>query len=425
MRPLFALLLLVSTAVFADQSPSGVCFKYKIGNAGAPIYDTAAAACAAAPTAPTGFAPRNAILAGGNAPGQSADCYQLYRLGSPTGSEVTYDILSIVPVVGACSSPCEADKPKVINLTSGWARSGVVNRNDYVIDYGLPSASGCDGSCSYTMDMGSTSTLGECFRSGVPGPNGLYRVSCDWNVKLTGQSCSGTAPDQANPNSPPPPCPGTVGYINDRPVCLASSPSSPLPAASAPPGQGTQAQGNPAAGPAPSTGPGSGAGGGGRTPLVGNGGNGGGGSDASNAPPGDGGGGGTGGSGPIDVNVETCGLPGKPPCKIDETGTPDGKDAYTEARTAFDQQAERRRQQVQDSGNSVSSLPYRFQWGIPQGSCSPFQFTFGAGREWVVDVCHSPLIEAWRAIWGWVLAVGAALYMWRTATGAVGGGGDK
>lgn len=27
---------------------------------------------------------------------------------------------------------------------------------------------------------------------------------------------------------------------------------------------------------------------------------------------------------PIEVTVETCGLPGKPPCKIDESGTPDG-----------------------------------------------------------------------------------------------------
>ena len=48
------------------------------------------------------------------------------------------------------------------------------------------------------------------------------------------------------------------------------------------------------------------------------------------------GGGGTGtGGNNITVNVDTCGIPGKPKCQIDESGTPDGKDAFKSAGEAL------------------------------------------------------------------------------------------
>lgn len=322
---------------------------------------------------------------------------------SPQGQPRVYFTITVREASGGGGGACTQGARRVINVTTGWARGGVRDVADYVYHYPLPfgvEGGSCDGSCSYTVPV-TADALGQCFRSGVPGSNGLHRVSCDVNVAYTGASCSSATPE-ASSATPNPPCPGVLGYVNGRPTCVGSAPGG-LPAASSPTGHGSQGQGNPAAGAMPTAGPGSGFGS--RTPAAGNGGNDGGGSDASSSPSGSGGGPST-----VDVTVETCGLPGKPPCKLDESGTPGADGAFGTAtgvlNGAMDQLGG-----VYASAR-VAEVP-SWMWVVPTGACTPLSQSFRLG-ELTVDPCTSPLVALWRQVLAFALYVLAALYMWRS-----------
>jgi hypothetical protein len=214
------------------------------------------------------------------------------------------------------NAQCEVGKGRTFNRTEGWARTSGADANDVVSNIGPPAGiyDFNDGVC-----VGNITSIDKCFRSQEPSTQGLYRISCDYTMVVTGDSSSGGDP-ATSPATPDAACPGFVGEVNGKAVCVGTA-SSPLPSPSNAPNEPT-APGNPAAGVKPSTGPGSGADGPGRTPTTGAGGNAGGPAGAAV------GRGGTGDRGENGADGEdakaVCGAPPLPACnvKVDETGTP-------------------------------------------------------------------------------------------------------
>ena len=315
-----------------------------------------------------------------------------------------------------CGATCvlSAVGSEIHNITIGWGRSPVPDAQDLVGEpYSDSSVLVNVGGCVRQLD-----SVARCWRSQEPSAQGLYRVSCDFGAHSTGDaSPTGVVSDPAlDPSTAIMSCPGYVGEVNGRAQCVGTSEASPLPAQSGGVPPKGQEVGNPAAGTKPSSGQGSGDTGVSRTPTTGNGGNDGGGSSAAIPAPG------TVGS-TITVNVPpidvpTCGLPGKPKCAIDETGTPDGHGvdgAVAAVGTAGSSL-------IDGISNvaSPSSLGWTFSLGLPVPSCSNFSF-FRPGGTWVVDVCANWLVNFLRLVWAWAFAVGCAVYCWRTVTSAVGG----
>lgn len=111
------------------------------------------------------------------------------------------------------------------------------------------------------------------------------------------------------------------------------------------------------------------------------------------------------------TEVKTCGLPGTPACKIDETGTPDGKGTAPEA--SADAAATARIGAVDD--HSRTSLGWSFSLGIPSGACSPFVWVTRMGTM-TADPCTSAGVALWRALLAWAVGLWAALYTWRSFT---------
>lgn len=216
------------------------------------------------------------------------------------------------------NSQCQVGQAYTFNRTEGWGRSADADANDLVVDHGPPGFYGySDGVC-----VGDIARVDRCWRSQEPGPQGLYRTSCDYTMLISGEASPGSGDSAAAPTTPVPPCPGVLGEFNGKPLCVGTA-SNPLPPSQDAPNQPTGA-GNPSAGVKPSAGPGSGSDGAGRTPATGTGGNDGGPAGAAV---------GRGGSGPRGIpgqdgeNAQAvCGAPPLPACnvKVDETGTPDG-----------------------------------------------------------------------------------------------------
>lgn len=313
-----------------------------------------------------------------------------------------------------CAS--RAGQSKKFTVTRGWARSNNPDTDDLVVELPFPSSPMCDGSCLVAL-----SSVDSAWRSQVPASNGLHRVSTTFNVTYTGSACQGGAPTAADPNSAPAPCPGYTGSVNGRPVCVGT-PTTPLPQLPRPPGTPPEGHGNPGAGDKPTTGPGSGEGSG-ATPAVGNGGNAGGGSNA--AVPGGGSegngqgngtpvgtgpdGSSTGGSGPGSepIEVETCGLPGKPPCRLDETGTPTGDGAYTSATNGVNSNRDSAVQGINDAaGAGGKSTGWTFSFALPTG-CSDIPLAAFAPYISGVNVCawqdviHDLMSMIWLAVTVW------------------------
>lgn len=333
-------------------------------------------------------------------------------------------------VCGPAPTECElrAGAQVTVNRTEGWARSSTPSAPDYVgADPNGPPVtwptSLCDGTCVASI---APTALASCYRSQVPAANGLHRVSCEFVGTVTSQACSHSNSDTTSPTAPEPPCPGRLGAINGRPVCIDTSPLNPMPAASAPVAGVPQAPGNPAAGVMPTTGPGSGAGGIGRTPTVGSGGNAGGGSNS--AIPGGGSEGnnqtGSGGAagGTSERPADPCGLPGRPPCKIDETGTPDGSGAYTSANTAWNTAAQNELDGLNSPTRQLTATPWMWGFSPPTGVCTAISQEY-KGRTYTFDPCNSSLVAFVRQVLGWFIALCGCIYIWRSVTNSVPSGG--
>lgn len=316
-----------------------------------------------------------------------------------------------------CAS--KTGQTKTMNITAGWARSNDPNMNDIVVN-GPVDASQCDGSCMLSL----APVAKAAWRSQVPAANGLHRVSGDFTATYTGAACTSVSPN-ANPAAAAPPCPGTLGNVNGKPVCFGTG-STPLPLSPKPPNTPPEGFGNPPAGEPPSSGP--------QTPAAGNGGPAGGGSNAGipgggsegngqgtgtpggTNPDGTGTGNngtGTGSGGGGGSGMDPCGLPGTPPCKIDETGTPDGsalgsaangvKTAGTALTTAV-------------SGvDKPSSLGWSFSLTLPTGACTDFQM-YRPGGTWGVGLCDNSYVQIIREILAWAMGILAAVYCYRSVT---------
>jgi hypothetical protein len=133
-----------------------------------------------------------------------------------------------------------------------------------------------------------------------------------------------------------------------------------------------------------------------------------------------GGAGGTGGGGQIDV--ETCGLPGKPPCKIDEGGTP-SKGDFSEAKGKLDGLDKSVNDTVEKAtGTSGKDTGWKIGFAPPTTCSNPVAFSFPkAGINWTPDLCsYQSQIHAIMSFLWVLFTLGSCLSMIRST--AAGGG---
>jgi len=115
--------------------------------------------------------------------------------------------------------------------------------------------------------------------------------------------------------------------------------------------------------------------------------------------------------------VETCGLPGKPKCVMDETGTPTaGNLSAADAALAAAQAA--RVTELSGPAHAQGSLGWNFSLSLPVGTCSAFQFVSRIGTL-TADPCGSSGVALWRSLLAWFVAAMTGLYIWRSATDAL------
>lgn len=111
---------------------------------------------------------------------------------------------------------------------------------------------------------------------------------------------------------------------------------------------------------------------------------------------------------PVKVDVETCGLPGKPACKIDETGTPTGQktETATETTQAMDSAAKTQTDGVNTVLNGEKPETNWFGWlpQIPRSECKPISVS---PLEVTVEVDWCPAVGYMQvlstAIWSFTL----------------------
>lgn len=307
----------------------------------------------------------------------------------------------------ACSS--KAGKQSVINMTIAWQRTPTTGYAEWFNPTKIPVGqvvSMCSGGCKVDIDIYSSEnqdlSLGGGYVSQQPNAQGMYRRSMDFLATGGGTACTPTAADAAvNPNTAnDPKCPGAVGEFNGKKVCVGTA-DNPLRGDMPNPElmKGDASVGNPAAGEKPATGEGSGAGGSGRTPQTGSGGSDGGPSGAagnSSVPAG------TTGNGSSPGYTEkrdgeeqkNCGSPGQAKCQIDETGMPDGSDAFKGTGDAWNQA---KTQQDTFLSGVTNKADKDTSWGISSLSwlsheqCQPWDlgtFTImGRQKQIRVDIC--------------------------------------
>lgn len=119
-------------------------------------------------------------------------------------------------------------------------------------------------------------------------------------------------------------------------------------------------------------------------------------------------------------DIETCGLPNTPPCKIDERGTPEPTTAPTimsPATQQLDQAHEDRKKLVEDQGGDARRTSLPWTWAFPSlaGSCTNASTSF-KGNAFSVDICGSQYTGWFRALLAWALAIATAIYCWHRAS---------
>jgi hypothetical protein len=130
------------------------------------------------------------------------------------------------------------------------------------------------------------------------------------------------------------------------------------------------------------------------------------------------GGGGAGGGGTIEVDVEVCGLPGKPPCKIDETGTPEGTGFGDAQKGTIEGEATKVTDAITgiQSGTGAPDRSWGFSINFPT-TCTPLQMGVPKWGTLVLDFCqwqpiaHDIMGLVWAAftLWFCIGMVGRAV----------------
>lgn len=415
MRHVIALLLglLVAASSFAQSSQLEWFVTGTQGN-GPWTASTADGACQAAGPSYSGAGPYTyrAGPISGTVPNQSAQCQF-----AGTGSYVYLGATAVMrcsnggtwnSAAQACqgANPCleKQGQSKDMRFEVGYARSNDPNADDYVPPFTNPSNSTfCDGTCQITT--GGSNTWESAWRSQVPAANGLHRISVQMPVTYNGQQCSQVS-GPLDPTRAPPPCPGTLGEVNGRPVCFGT-PSNPLPTTPRPGGP-PEGYGNPAGGDAPSSGPGSGSGPN-ATPVSGNGGPAGGGSNAA-IPGGGSEGNGQGTGTPRPTNPDGTSSGGGSgsnsgePTPIDEAGMPSGAGAYDGATAGVNANRDAAVAGVNSAaGTAGKNTSWSFVFAFPTG-CS--EIPLGAFAPYLsgVNVCayqdtiHDLMSLIWLAV---------------------------
>lgn len=121
---------------------------------------------------------------------------------------------------------------------------------------------------------------------------------------------------------------------------------------------------------------------------------------------------------PEKVDIETCGLPGKPACKIDETGTPTeqaGKDKITAAQTELTTARQDAEQQLRNAAQ-VSTFGLSMPTLLPGGSCQPIQFFKWKAFDGTVDLCER--LGFIRTLLSWLWGALAAIYIYNRVSSA-------
>jgi hypothetical protein len=130
---------------------------------------------------------------------------------------------------------------------------------------------------------------------------------------------------------------------------------------------------------------------------------------------------GTGGTGSGTGDKVSCGLPDTPKCKIDETGTPDGKSAYASATSAIDGVEKA----VTDTATKAGSADGKnatlgVSFGIPSGCTNPPAIVLpGTGTSFVPDFCQyqSRVHDLMSIVWLFFTSIGCVGMVRRTITG--------
>lgn len=419
-RALLAALVVVVAPQLAHAQE--VCHAYRAENFINGNFPTAMAACEAMMAQYNSDSGNTATVT--STSGNNCRVTMVYANGNPTEYDKSFGTFTEItvdcPDPTACSPTIGQDK--TVNLTVGWSRQSA---REAAVDQALDAykasivssvtrpSTACDGGCGYNVP---SSGADGCWHATTPSSTGLYRLSCDFVVVGNGSECTPEADAPTSASAPPPPCDGYQGQIGGITRCVAPSGSTDAPAAAPVPYK----QGNPTAGsdadsglPSrnPTSGPSGNAGG---IASSGDGGIRGGGAGG----PGPGTGTGSGGTGESPQPKDPCGIPGSPPCKIDETGTP-GTGGITGAAAGIGTAGAG----LMDAVSGVdkpTSLGWSFSITLPDASCAPFQFWKPNGT-WEVNICSNAAILLLREMLAWAMAILAAVYVWRGVTSTVRG----
>lgn len=115
---------------------------------------------------------------------------------------------------------------------------------------------------------------------------------------------------------------------------------------------------------------------------------------------------------PLDVKIETCGLPGKPACKIDETGTPSpvAGTQYDAAIDSYKQSVDDKRAVIGGTGDkSFFGGWSMFFFAPPVVQCQPLAMPTYLGVQ-IDSLDPCPVADGMRTVMGYIWAL-AALYL--------------
>ena len=117
----------------------------------------------------------------------------------------------------------------------------------------------------------------------------------------------------------------------------------------------------------------------------------------------------------VTVNVDTCGLPGKAPCKIDEAGTPTMGNQYVQPTTDL---GAARADAVQKMNDVAKQTDFGFKMPtlLPGGSCQPIQFFKWKDFDGTVDLCAK--LGFIRTLLSWLWGALAAIYIYNRVSSA-------
>lgn len=264
----------------------------------------------------------------------------------------------------------------------------------------------CDGTCELVADGAG----GDWWADKEPNANGNYGIYKEQGYKYTGGKC--TARDEKlDPATLGPPCAGALGEVNGKAVCAEKVPPSGF---DYNPKMTTSGAGSTPAQATSTTGEGLTVGPNGEVPGKGG--------DQKGSPDTGGTGGGSGTSGgitgtgtqtnsdgttstfTIEADLKTCGMPGNPACKIDESGTPDGRNAIKDdgLKTGWDS-LDQQLQNIQGSTDKDTS--WMFPSWLSSSQCQPWdlgEFVIWQYRVPVrIDACHmqAPSVAIMSFLW--------------------------